>query len=132
MDTAPFSLHVLVVDDDEIVRELIATILRRAGATIDCVAEGESALRQLRSRTYDAVILDLMLPRMNGFEVLREIKNSIPDLLPRVIVVTAASENTLRDFDASGIRKLLRKPFDIDELVMAVVQPVRGASFGAA
>jgi CheY-like chemotaxis protein len=123
---------VLVVDDDEIVRELIATILRRSGLNVDCVADGDAAFRHLRARAYDSVILDLMLPRMNGFELLREIKCSLPDLLPRIVVVTAASEQTLRDFDSSGIRSLLRKPFDIDELVTAVLDSTRGSAFGAA
>lgn len=123
---------VLVVDDDEIVRELIATILRRSGLKVDCAADGDAAFRHLRARAYDSVILDLMLPRMNGFELLREIKSSLPELLPRVVVVTAASEQTLRDFDSSGIRSLLRKPFDIDELVTAVLDSTRGSAFGAA
>ena len=125
-------LNVLVVDDDDVVREMIATILRRNGMNPDCVADGDSAFRQLRSRSFDAVIVDLLLPRINGFEILREIKNSFPELLPRVVVVTAASERTLRDFDSTGVRKLLRKPFDIDELVSEVVDCVHGKSVGAA
>jgi DNA-binding response OmpR family regulator len=125
-------LNVLVVDDDDVVRELIATILRRAGMNPECVADGDAAFRQLRQQSFDAVILDLMLPRLNGFEILREIKNSLPDLLPKVVVVTAASEQTLRDFDSTGIRRLLRKPFDIDELVIEVVNCARGETWGAA
>ena len=125
-------INVLVVDDDEIVRELIATILRRAGVRVETVADGDTAFRNLRSRTYEVVILDLMLPRMNGFEILREIKNNLPELLPRVLVVTAAAEHTLRDFDTSGIRKLLQKPFDIDELVTEVLDCGRGEAFGVA
>jgi two-component system, OmpR family, response regulator len=125
-------LNVLVVDDDDVVREMIATILRRGGMNPECVADGDSAFRQLRCGSFDAVILDLMLPRINGFEILREIKNSFPELLPRVVVVTAASEQTLRDFDTTGIRKLLRKPFDIDELVREVFDCADGKLFGVA
>ena len=125
-------LNVLVVDDDDVVRELIATILRRAGMHAECVADGDAAFRQLRTNSFDAVILDLMLPRLNGFEILREIKSSLPHLLPRVVVVTAAAEQTLRDFDATGIRKLLRKPFDIDELVTEVVNCTGGKTWGVA
>jgi DNA-binding response OmpR family regulator len=125
-------LNVLVVDDDDVVREMIATILRRSGMNPECVADGDSAFRQLRCGSFDAVILDLMLPRINGFEILREIKNSFPELLPRVVVVTAASEQTLRDFDSTGIRKLLRKPFDIDELVREVFDCADGKLFGVA
>ena len=114
-------LRVLIVDDDSAIRELIATLLKHSGIDAEMVADGDAALRNIRYGQYDAIILDLMLPGTNGFEVLRDIKTNWPSMLPRVVVVTAASERTLGDFDRSGIRKLLRKPFDINELVGEVV-----------
>ena len=61
-----------------------------------------------------------MLPWMNGFEVLREFDSCAPFLVPRTIVVTAASQATLRDFDSSRVFALLRKPFDLGQLRRAV------------
>ena len=76
----------------------------------------------LRAKEYGAILLDLMLPRVNGFEVMRELKALNPDILKKTIVLTAASDLTLREFDETQVRKLLRKPFSISELVAAVDQ----------
>lgn len=111
---------VLVVDDDPAIQQMFRTVLKRQGISADVVADGESALQRLRNREYDAILLDLMLPRTNGFEVIRHLKCSKPNLLSRVIVVTAAAERTLECLDTNDVRKVLRKPFDIDELVAEV------------
>lgn len=118
-DSAP---RVLIVDDDDGIRTLMKAILLRQHADVDCVADGEAALSTLRLKEYDAIVLDLMLPKTNGFEVLRYLKNLTPELLPRTIVVTAASNMTLRDFDDGRlVRRVLRKPFDIDDFVQEVL-----------
>jgi two-component system OmpR family response regulator len=116
--TAP---RVLIVDDDDGIRTLMKAILLRQHAEVDCVGDGDTALCTLRKKEYDAIVLDLMLPNTNGFEVLRYMKNITPELLPRTIVVTAASNMTLKDFeDGRLVRRILRKPFDIDEFVQEV------------
>jgi DNA-binding response OmpR family regulator len=112
--------RVLVVDDDPAIQQMCIALLRRNGVNTDVVGDGETALQRLRSLEYDAILLDLMLPRTNGFEVIRHLKCSKPDLLNRVIVVTAASERTLRWLDTHDVRTVLRKPFDIHDLVAEV------------
>lgn len=101
----------------------------------DVARDGEIALQRLRSREYGAILLDLMLPRTNGFEVIRHLKCLSPAVLDRVIVVTAASQRTLEFLDAGVVRKVLRKPFDIDDLVAEVrecmAQKPRGAGIGS-
>lgn len=108
------------MDDDSGVRTLIAALLHRGGFAYDLVASGDEAMCRLRRSCYDAILLDLMLPERNGFEVLRFLRAEKPHAVPKVIVLTAASNTTLRDFDASGICGLVRKPFDIDELMTMV------------
>lgn len=117
------SLPVLVVDDDERIRELCRDILEYSEIQVDTAANGAEALTKLRQRTYGAMILDLMMPVVNGFEVLQELRAVNPEMLSRTIVATAASEETLRHFsDQAKIAGLVRKPFDIQELRTLVVQ----------
>ncbi len=117
------ALRLLIVDDDEPLRLLLETVFkRRHDVVAECVADGDAALKRLRTSSYDAVILDLMLPGTNGFDVIRELKSRAPQLLQRTIVLTAVSQSTLRDFDDQKlIRRLMRKPFELDDLVGEVL-----------
>ncbi len=117
------ALRLLFVDDDEGIQQLMTTVFRRRTDVVaECVGDGEAALKRLRAQRYDVVVLDLMLPVRNGFEVIRELKSREPDLLPRTIVLTAVAQSTLRDFDDAGlVRRVMRKPFELDELVGEVL-----------
>ena len=112
---------VLLVDDDPSVRGLLGAIMMRDGLTHESACDGDEAIGRLRRNDYDAIVLDLLLPARNGFEVLRFLKAERPHLLPRVVVITAAAEATLREFnERHRVAAVLRKPFDIDELSAAV------------
>lgn len=112
---------VLLIDDDPCVRGLLAALMKRDGLAHQSVDDGAAAVALLRRSDYDAVVLDLMLPSLNGFEVLRFLKAERPHMLPRVVVITAAGDATLRDFDdGRRVSAVLRKPFDINELSEAV------------
>ena len=112
---------VLVIEDDDAIRVLITALCKRLGLTVEVAADGAAGVAMLRKREYDALLLDLMLPKVNGFEVLREVRASAPSLLSRTIIITAVSDATLRDFDGGGTLVLLRKPFDIADLHDALV-----------
>jgi DNA-binding response OmpR family regulator len=112
---------ILIIDDDPGIRGLLTVVLRRKGFECDIAADGEEAEKKLRRNDCDAILLDLMLPRLNGFEVIRFLKAERRALLARVIVVTAVAEITLRDFtDQQLIWALLRKPFDLNQLIETV------------
>ena len=113
-------MKVLLAEDDRGIRDLMTTVLNRSGIDVDAVGDGASALKHIQSNGYEAVLLDLMLPEVNGFEVLRELRAVSPRTLGRTIVVTAASESTLRDFDRTQVFALIRKPFDIQQLLLTV------------
>jgi DNA-binding response OmpR family regulator len=112
---------ILIIDDDPGIRGLLDVVLRRKGFECDLAVDGAEAEKKLRIHDYDAILLDLMLPRLNGFELIRFLKAERPHLLERVIVVTAVAEITLRDFDDQKlVCALLRKPFDLNQLIATV------------
>jgi DNA-binding response OmpR family regulator len=97
-------------------------LLVRRDVDVDIAGDGDAALRKLRERSYDSIVLDLMLPKVNGFELVRDLKARTPEMLKRTIVVTAASNLTLRDFkDSELVRRVMRKPFDITEFIEEVM-----------
>jgi DNA-binding response OmpR family regulator len=109
-------MRVLLVEDDPGIQMLLQRFLHRQGCTVDTVSDGAAALRTVRETHYDVVLLDLMMPHVNGFELIRELRESAPNVLSRTIVLTAASEAVLRGFDREQVFRLIRKPFDLSDL----------------
>ena len=121
LDPSPPVFVVLVVDDDKAIRVLLTTLLARQGVAVECAGDGEQALKRLLVKDYAAIILDLMLPGMSGFDVIAHLKKTTPELLCRVIVLTAVSQLMLEHFDGTAVRRLIRKPFDINDVVNEVL-----------
>jgi len=115
-------MSVLVVEDDSRLREFLGIVVRRCGLTCDCVSDGDAGLSAILSEKYSAIILDLILPGMTGFEILQTLRATHPNLLRRIIVLTAVSQITLDGhFDSQSlIWTLIRKPFDVKEMVAAI------------
>ncbi len=110
------SPHVLVVDDDPIVRDVLLRYLERDGLSAEAVGDGESALSAFEARRPDLVVLDLMLPRLDGFEVFRRIRQM--DSASAVIMLTARGEETDRVVGLeSGADDYVAKPFSPREIV---------------
>lgn len=81
-----------------------------------------NALARLGRESFDAIVLDLMLPKVNGFEVIRELKAVKPSVLERTVVLTAAGHRTLRDVDDGRLaRCVMTKPFGLEAFVTAVL-----------
>lgn len=121
-------MKILLVEDDDGIREMISTVLARVAIEYDTAIEGRTALQMLRRKSYSALVLDLMLPGGNGFEVLHELRAVSPAMLKRTIVITAASESTLLDFDRKQVFAMLRKPFDLQNLLQTLEQCVAPSS----
>ena len=112
---APDYLDVLVVEDDAPIQNLLRHIVTRMGYNCECVDDGVEGLMAIRRKHPRVIVLDLLLPRANGFDVLRHLKLHTPDVLQRVIVVTAAAESTFAGCKEINLtHALLRKPIDID------------------
>ena len=115
--------RILLVDDEPRVREVVAAYLLRDGYRVQTAADGESALRQLTEFRPDLVVLDLMLPQVSGFDVLREIRR-IGDL--PVILLTARAEEVDRVSGLElGADDYVVKPFSPRELVARVRSVMR-------
>jgi CheY-like chemotaxis protein len=113
-------LRVLVVDDDPSIRRMIMAALRRDGYTFSEAANGKEALEIMRQEHPSVVVLDLMMPIVSGWDVLRE-RAAEPDLqsIP-VIIVSANRGPELASAMDKGICAFLPKPFDIKVLISLV------------
>ena len=121
--TSPRST-VLVVEDDAGLRNLYRSALAAAGYLVLAVEDGVDALRRLDSVSPDAVVLDLLLPRLGGRDVHREMK-SRPDTRDIPVVVVSGTE--MGDLDPAEFACVLRKPIDVDAVVVAVDRSLRSA-----
>jgi len=81
-------LKVLCIEDEHFISELYARALRRSGYDVTTMLSGEDGLRAAQSNQYDIILLDLMIPGITGFEVLRRLREETPDLKAKVIITT--------------------------------------------
>lgn len=113
----------LVVEDDPAIRRLVEKLLRRQDIEIDVAADGRTAVDKLRTEQYSVLVLDLMVPEMNGFEVIdfmKAEKMTVP-----VAVVSAVSQQALTKLDLDIVKLVIAKPFDVDEFTKAIVDLCR-------
>ncbi len=111
--------RVLLLDDDPAMQRLIATVLRRAGMSVDVVSGGDQAIERIRQTEYAALLLDLMTPTEGGVTVMRHLKKANPNLLRRVILVTTSPESLLKSV-ANDAAAVVHKPFDPEQLIATV------------
>lgn len=110
---------VIVTEDDQVQRDIIADILEQAGYAVQRTASGQDALEALKSDPADLVLTDLKMPAMDGVELLRAVKHARPDT--EVVVMTAhATIHTAVTAMKEGAVDYLQKPFDKDELLLVV------------
>jgi DNA-binding response OmpR family regulator len=111
-------MRILVVDDDESVRGLVRDVLEVEGHEVELAADGFSALRRLAACRPDAVVLDVMMPGMDGYAVLSRIRSSEVDGDLPVIMLTAAADDTHAwQAWSGGVDYFLAKPFEPTELL---------------
>ena len=111
--------RILIVDDDEAIRALLFTILRRRGFAVDVTNNGVEAMARLRICRYSVMLLDLMMPMKSGWEVMEELKKVPADARPVVIVLTAG--NDPRDLDPALVAGSIGKPFEVNLLIDTVM-----------
>ncbi len=108
--------RILVADDDLTIRQLVCTLIKRVGYEVDCVCDGEEAIEKLKTHDYAVILLDLMMPRLDGFGVIDYLKANPRMHKPVVLVITAYADQRFKEVDPSIVSGILRKPFEIGDL----------------
>ena len=111
---------VLVVDDDDAIRTMVERVLQREQYEVESARDGYEAIEKLTRSDYATVLLDLMMPRVDGLGVLRYLEESREVPKPFVIVMTASMHGAAETAAARPVFRILSKPFDIDQLVSHV------------
>jgi CheY-like chemotaxis protein len=121
--------RVLVVDDDPEVRRILVASMRPRSLTVDEAADGRQAIDLLRQHSYSVIVLDLLMPEVNGFGVLDAIDETATSA-PIVLVVSGAPRNVLDALDSRRIHGVIRKPFLPQEVadVIAACADIRTRS----
>lgn len=119
--------HILVVEDDESINEAISFHLTRAGMRVTPALDGAAGLRSLRSRPPDAMVLDLMLPNVDGWQIIRDVREWAPQL-PILVVSARTSEEDRVEALGLGADDVIAKPFSMRELVARVSAALRRAA----
>lgn len=112
----------LVVDDDDKIRRLIATVLERNGFDVDLAADGQVAIEKIARQSYSVIFLDLMMPRVSGFEVIKQLRTTNPEALRRVVITSAVSSAVLSQVAEDTVHRIFEKPFDIHEIVSSAIE----------
>ncbi len=114
----------LIADDDNEIRELLEFDLSQSGYQVDSAKDGEEALQKALSGNYDLILLDVMMPKMNGFDVCKHIRNAKPDSVILMLTAKGTINDKTQGFN-SGADDYIVKPFDIQEVLLRVRALVR-------
>jgi two-component system response regulator VicR len=109
----------LIVEDDPAIRKLVEKLLQRRGIDIDVANDGRQAIEKIRQGGYSVLILDLMVPEVNGFELIDFVKKN--KIRTPVAVVSAVSHQALTKLDLDVVKLVISKPFDVEEFTRAIV-----------
>ena len=109
---------VLVCEDDEQIQGLLLRLIEREGYATEVATNGQEALRHIEEASFDAILLDLQMPVMTGLEVIEHLRQAHPELLPKVIVVTASAPAMRKP--PEGIGGFFAKPFEIRAVAEAI------------
>ncbi len=109
-------VSLLVVEDDFPIRKLLRIVLERTGYRVDEAVDGVEAVLKLGLMEYDVIILDLMMPNLDGFLFIETLAEHDPERVKRIIVTSAVSPALIRERIKAKPFDVLPKPFDIAEL----------------
>lgn len=110
---------ILIVDDDNEIRELLEFDLAQSGYVVDTASNGMEGLNKALNNYYDIVLLDVMMPKMNGYDVCKNIRKTKPDLPVLLLTAKGTIDDKTQGFDC-GADDYLVKPFDIQEVLLRV------------
>lgn len=120
---APAKTSLLIIDDEPPIRALLARIAERAGFDVDTACDGVEALEMMARKDYAIALVDLMMPRLSGYELVEQVSKLKPR--PTLIVATALTNSDVANLDDSMVRRVIRKPFDIHAVAAALIETAK-------
>jgi DNA-binding response OmpR family regulator len=124
---------ILVVDDEQSILLAIRTLMELEGFEVQIAADGQTGLEQYRSFQPDLVLVDVMMPKLNGYEMVRQIRTDPSSLDTRIVYLTAKGmENNRREGYATGADDYIVKPYAMEELLEVVrnnLSSIKGKGF---
>ena len=107
----------LVVDDDDPIRTMLAKVVERQNLRVDTARDGEEAIERIDQDGYDVILLDLMMPKVDGYGVLKHLQEHHPEKLRCTIIASAVPESEiLKQFEVP-VYRIHAKPFDMARLI---------------
>ncbi|MEA2236606.1 MAG: two-component system, OmpR family, response regulator ResD [Thermoanaerobaculia bacterium] len=116
----PPTPQILVVEDDDAIRALLVAALRREPFDVHAAVNGAKALNMTQATEYSVILLDLMMPELNGLEFLEAFHVASPKSRSVIFVMTAGDDTALRHLSSNLVHGIVRKPFDVPQLVAMV------------
>ena len=118
----PANKLVLIVDDDESIRKLIEFVVKKEGFKVEKAMDGEEALRKARQISPDLILLDLMLPKFGGVEILRELQSDETAGIPIIIITGRYTEHSISDMikQEPNVKDFIEKPLKPQALAAAL------------
>ncbi|HEY2323018.1 MAG TPA: response regulator [Thermoanaerobaculia bacterium] len=108
--------RILIADDDASIRHLLTTIVKRERLDVDAATDGEEAIQKLQEHEYSVILLDLMMPHVDGFGVIDYLREHPQPTKPVVLVITAYADQKFKRVDPDIVAGVVRKPFEVAEL----------------
>ncbi len=111
--------RLLIVDDDKQIRELLTFDIAQSGYVVDSATDGEEGLKKALENNYDLILLDVMMPKMNGYDVCKNIRIQNPTIPILMLTAKGAIEDKTQGFEC-GADDYLSKPFEIQEVLLRI------------
>jgi CheY-like chemotaxis protein len=109
---------ILVIDDDLAIRVLLQAVLKRMKFDVELAEDGAAGLEKLRRNgRFDLILLDLMMPKINGYEFIDKVVREYPSVRPHIIVFTAAGKRGVDKIPPNTICNSILKPFDLEKFI---------------
>ena len=110
----------LIIEDDGPIRTMLSTIVQHQGMSVDTARDGVEAIENLDKDGYSLILLDLMMPRVDGYAVLAHMRTHQPELIQRTILATAVPQQELDRNLKDPVYMVHSKPFDVKQLIADV------------
>jgi len=109
---------ILVIDDDLAIRVLLQAVLKRLKFDVELAEDGAAGLEKLKHNgAFDLILLDLMMPKVNGYEFIDKVASEYPDMRPHIVVFTAAGKRGVEKIRPTSVCNSILKPFDLEKFI---------------